>query len=143
MQVNILLHNSPLIINTDNSIYSNQEEIKKLIGNHRLCYDEMTFDYENCLVNSNEGVVWIVTHGTMKKVISEENAFESTVNIIEDIFTSDVDDKEKLFKIRKRIAGTFKENARGEEYVWPFRFEAVLVKKRKLGIQISSIFSSI
>lgn len=122
--------NSPLIINTDSSIYSNQEEIKKLIDNHRVCYDEMTFDYENCLVNSNEGVAFLVTHGTMKKVISEENAFESTVNIIEDIFTSDVDDKEKLFKIRKRIAGTFKENAKGEEYVWPFRFEAVVTKEK-------------
>lgn len=122
--------NGPLIINTDKAVYSNQEEIKKLIESHRACFDEISLDYENCLVNSNEDVVWIVTHGTMKKVISEENAFEDTVNIIENIFTSDVDDKEKLFKIRRRIAGTFKENAKGEDYVWPFRLEAVVTKEK-------------
>ena len=122
--------NNPLIINTDKAIYSNQNEIKQLIENHRGCYDEMALDYENCLVNSNEDVAWIVTHGTMKKVISEENAFENTVNIIKDIFASDVDDKEKLFRIRRKIAGTFKENAKGEEYVWPFRFEAVVIKEK-------------
>lgn len=121
---------SPLIINTDKAIYSNQEEIKKLVKNHRACYDEITLDYENCLVNSNEDVVWIVTHGTMKKVISEKNAFENTINIIENIFTSDLDDKEKLFNIRRRIAGTFKENAKGEDYIWPFRFEGVIIKEK-------------
>lgn len=122
--------NNPLLINTDKAFYSNQEEIKKLIKNHRSCYDEMILDYENCLINSNEDVVWIVSHGTMKKIISEENSFENTVNTIENIFTSDLDDKEKLFKIRRRIAGTFKENAKGEEYVWPFRFEAVVIKEK-------------
>ena len=122
--------NSPLIINTDKAICSNQEDIKELIENHRACYDEITLDYENCLVNSNEDVVWVVTHGTMKKVISEENAFKHTINIMENIFTSDLDDKEKLFNIRRRIAGTFKENAKGEDYVWPFRLEGVLIKEK-------------
>ena len=120
---------SPLIINTDKATYSNQEEIKKLIENHRACYDEIALDYENCLVNSNEDVVWIVTHGTMKKVISEEDAFENTVDIIKNIFASDLTDKDKLFNVRRKIADTFKENARGEQYVWPFRFEAVLVRE--------------
>jgi hypothetical protein len=121
---------SPFIVNTDKSVYSNQEDIKKLIVNHRACYDEIALDYENCLVNSNEDVVWIVTHGTMKKVISEKNAFENTINIIENIFTSDLDDKEKLFNIRRRIAGTFKENAKGEDYIWPFRFEGIIIKEK-------------
>jgi hypothetical protein len=122
--------NNPLIINTDKAIYSNQQEIKELIVNHRACYDEITLDYENCLVNSNEDVVWIVTHGTMKKVISEKNAFENTINIIQNIFTSDLNDKDKLFNIRRRIAGTFKEDAKGEDYVWPFRFEGLLIKEK-------------
>ncbi|MBU3130544.1 nuclear transport factor 2 family protein [Clostridium tagluense] len=122
---------NPLIINTDKTVYSNQEEIKNLIENHRACYDEMKLDYEDCLINSNEDVVWIVTHGTMKKIISENSAFDNTVDIIKNIFTSDLDDKDKLFNIRRRIAGTFKENARGEEYVWPFRFEAVLIREKQ------------
>ena len=91
----------------------------------------MKLDYENCLINSNEDVVWIVTHGTMKKVMSESSAFENTVNIIKNIFTSDLDDKDKLFHVRRRIADTLKENARGEEYVWPFRVEAVLIREKQ------------
>ena len=120
-----------LIINTDKTIYSNQEEIKKLIEKHRAYYDEIVLDYENCLINSNEDVVWIVTHGTMKKVMSENSAFENTVDIINNIFTSDLDDKEKLFNVRRRIAETLKENSRGNKYVWPFRFEAVLIRENQ------------
>ncbi|MBU3142706.1 hypothetical protein [Clostridium sp. CF012] len=122
---------NPLIINTDKTVYNNQEEIKKLIENHRACYDEMKLDYENCLINSNEDVVWIVTHGTMEKVISENSAFENTVDIIKDIFASDLDDKDKLFNVRRRISDTLKENAKGKEYIWPFRFEAVLIREKE------------
>lgn len=122
--------NNPLIINTDKSIYSNQKEIMQLIENHRACYDDMTLDYENCLINSNEDVVWVVSHGTMKKVISESSSFVNAINTIENIFTTDLDDKDKLFNIRRKIAGTFKENAKGEEYIWPFRFEAVIIREK-------------
>ncbi|MEG0773079.1 hypothetical protein [Clostridium sp.] len=120
---------NPLIVNTDKTVCSNEEEIKKLIKNHRACYDEMILEHENCLINSNDDVVWVVTHGIMKKEISEKDAFENTVDIINNIFESDLNDKDKLFNIRRRIADTFKENARGEEYVWPFRLEGVLIRE--------------
>lgn len=119
----------PLIINTDKTVSGNQEEIIGLIKNHRKLYDEIILDLENCLVNSNEEVVWIVTNGIMKKNMSEKAAFENTIEKIQEIFTSDVADKDKLFKIRRRIAETLKENARGEEYEWPFRFEGLLIKE--------------
>ncbi|MGH4119793.1 nuclear transport factor 2 family protein [Clostridium sp.] len=122
--------NNPLIVNTDKYTYCNQKEIIKLIENHRMCYDEMTLDYENCLINSNEDVVWVVSHGTMKKVISESSSFVNAINTIENIFTTDLKDKDKLFNIRRIIAGTFKENAKGEEYIWPFRFEAVIIREK-------------
>ncbi|MGK0466741.1 nuclear transport factor 2 family protein [Clostridium sp.] len=123
--------NNPLIINTDKAIFNNQKEIMKLIENHRACYDEMTLDYKNCLINSNEDVVWVASHGTMKKTISESSSFLNTINTIENIFTTDLDDKDKLFNIRRKIAGTFKENAKGEEYIWPFRFEAVIIREKE------------
>ena len=120
---------NPLIVNTDRTIYRNEEEIKELIEKHRAFYDEVKLNYEDCSVNSSGDVVWIVTSGIMKKVISEERACENTSKVIENIFKSDLDDKEKLFNIRRRISDTFKQNAKGEEYVWPCRFEAVLIKE--------------
>ena len=71
----------------------------------------------------------MIIRGTMKKVITEENALRNTVDIIKDIFEKDLDDREKLFNIRRRIAETFNENAKGEEYIWPFRLEGVLIKE--------------
>jgi hypothetical protein len=122
---------NPLIVNTDKTVYSNEEEIKELIKNHRVSYDEMILKHENCLINSNGDVVWVVTNGIMKKEISEKDAFENTVDIIKNIFESDLSDKDKLFNVRRRIADTFKENARGEEYVWPFRFEGILIRENE------------
>ena len=120
---------SPFVANTNKEIFISKEEIKNLIENHRAYYDEIKLDNENCIVDFNEDVAWIVIRGTMKKVITEENALRNTVDIIKDIFERDLDDREKLFNIRRRIAETFKENARGEEYIWPFRLEGVLIKE--------------
>jgi len=121
--------NNILVANTDKDIFTSKDEIKKLIGNQRECYDEMRLDDENSIVDFNGDTAWIVISGAMKKVISEEESFENTVDIIKDIFNKNLDDKEKLFNIRRRIAETFKENARGEEYIWPFRLEGVLIKE--------------
>lgn len=120
--------NSPLVSNIDKDLYNSQEEIRELIEKHRTYYDEIKLDYENCIINSNEDVVWILTSGIMKKNMDEKNAFENTINIINNIFASDLDDRDKLFNIRRRITDTLKENAKGEKYVWPFRFEGVLIK---------------
>ena len=49
--------------------------------------------------------------------IMQEYSNKNTVDIIKNIFTSDLDDKDKLYNVRRRIADTLKENARGEEYV--------------------------
>jgi len=121
--------NNILVANTDKDIFTSKDEIKKLIENQRECYDEMRLDGENSIVDFNEDTAWIVISGAMKKVISEEESFENTVNTIKDIFNNNLDDKEKLFNIRRRITETFKENAKGEEYVWPFRLEGVLIKE--------------
>ena len=123
------ISHSPFVANTNKEIFISKEEIKTLIENHRAYYDEIKLDNENCIVDFNEDVAWIIIRGTMKKVITEENALRNTVDIIKDIFERDLSDRERLFSIRNRIAETFKENARGEEYIWPFRLEGVLIKE--------------
>lgn len=120
----------PHIINLDKAVCYSQKDVEKLIEKHRKYYDEINLDYENCLINSNEDVVWVAANGIMKKTMDEESAFENTVNIINDIFASNLEDRDKLFNIRRRIADTLKENSKGEEYVWPFRFEGVLIKDK-------------
>ncbi|WP_346937181.1 nuclear transport factor 2 family protein [Clostridium sp.] len=134
MEINLIVDkyfssNNILVANTDKDIFTSKDEIKKLIENQRECYDEMRLDSENSIVDFNGDTAWIVISGAMKKVISEEESFENTVNTIKDIFNKDLNDKEKLFNIRRRIAETFKENAKGEEYIWPFRLEGVLIKE--------------
>lgn len=123
--------NNPLVSDIDNELFNSQEEIKKLINKHRAYYDEINLDYENCIINSNEDVVWLITNGVMKKEMDEENAYENTINIINNIFKSDLEDRDKLFNIRRRITDTLKETAKGEKYVWPFRFEALLIKDKE------------
>ncbi|WP_346900127.1 hypothetical protein [Clostridium sp. UBA7503] len=134
MELNLIIDkyfstNNIFVANTDKEIFTSKEEIKKLIKGHRGCYDEIRLDSENSMVDFNEDIAWVVIRGTMEKVISEEESFENTVNKIKDIFNKDLDDKEKLFNIRRRIAETFKENAKGEDYIWPFRLEGVLIKE--------------
>jgi hypothetical protein len=122
---------NPLVSDIDKDLYRSQEEVKALIEKHRAYYDEINLDYENCIINCNEDVVWVAANGIMEKTMDERKAFENTINIINNIFQNDLNDREKLFNIRRRIADTLKENAKGEKYIWPFRFEGVLVKDKE------------
>lgn len=123
--------NNPLVSDIDKELYKCQKEVKALIEKHRAYYDEINLDYENCIINWNEDVVWVVANGNMEKTMDEKKAFENTINIINNIFANDLDDRDKLFNIRRRIADTLKENAKGEKYIWPFRFEGVLIKEKE------------
>lgn len=118
-----------LVINTDKSIHNDLQGVKKFIRSHRDNYEYLELDSENCLANSSGDIVWLATHGTFKKIIPEVKALENSVEIIKHIYESNSDDKDKLFKIRRNIAEMLKENARGEEYIWPLRLEAVLIKE--------------
>lgn len=120
---------NPLIVNTGCDICESLNEANELIKKHKSYYDEITLNYDNCLIFSNENTAWVAASGLMKKNIEEMDALENTTDIIKEIFNSDLDDKDKLFTIRRRIADTLKENAKGAEYVWPFRFEGMLIKE--------------
>ncbi|MFH5834515.1 hypothetical protein ACHAL6_00385 [Proteiniclasticum sp. C24MP] len=118
-----------LVIDTDQSQYMDPEGIDSMIRKHRSCFEGFELNHDNCLVNSSHDAIWIATHGVFRKVITESEALEHLVAFIKKTESSQMDDKDKLFRIRRSIAEMLKENARGEEYKWPFRFEAVLVKE--------------
>lgn len=126
----LLSTNKPMVVNTNSNIYQGEDSIIKLIDNHRNTWQEISFNFEEAIVDSHKDVVWLITTGLIKKIIPEEILYNNQGEEINQLLTSDLPNKEKLFRIRRNISKTLMEASMGEEYLWPFRFEAVIVKEK-------------
>lgn len=116
---------------TDQSQYMDPEGIDSMIRKHRRCFEGVELDHDNCLVNSSVDATWTATHGVFRKVITESEALEHLVAFIKETESSQIDDKEKLFRIRRSIAEMLKENARA------------CGREREMAFQISAVFAPV
>lgn len=116
------------IIDFDNQKF-NYINAKDLVSKHHHLFNKINFSSDNYIIKRDNNIAWIISEGIFEKKITEEEAFKRSVDNINEIFKCDITDLEKLFKIRRDIVETVKENAKGENYKWPFRFEGFLVKE--------------
>lgn len=116
-------------INHNQRNYRGLKEISSIISEYKNYYDSINLNIDDALINSHNDVVWVAANGLFKKNMTEEDIFNKAKVDIDKICEKNVDDKEKLFRIRRTITGAVKENIVGEEFVWPFRFEGILVNK--------------
>lgn len=116
------------ILDFDNQKYGFNSTLD-LISKHQHLFDEINFLSDKCIIKRDNNIAWIITEGIFEKKMTEEAAFQRSLENIEKIINCDISDLEKLFKIRRDIVETVKENAKGENYNWPFRFEGFLVKE--------------
>lgn len=119
----------PLFINTDQTMYKGTEKIKEIVDKNRNIYDDFDLNLEQAIIDYHGDAAWLACNGMIRRHIKEDEAFESALKEIKNIFDSEEEDKERLFKIRRIASGIIKENYIGEEYLWPVRFEAVLHKR--------------
>jgi len=117
------------VIGTDNTRALGLDSIKKLVSTHRLSWDKISIHTNEAIINEHHDVTWFATTGTITENLDEEAALKKQYDSIKGIIESDIAPKEKLFKIRRNISMTLKEIAKGEEHLWPFRLEGVLVKE--------------
>lgn len=115
-------------IGTENYIAAGQEEIKKLVRSHRERYVVLSLYIDEAIISQEDDTAWVITGGYIKKYIKEEDVLKKQMENIEAILAKQLPPKDKLFEIRRNISMTLKEAEKGEEYIWPFRMEGVLLR---------------
>jgi len=115
-------------IDTKNYMAMGLEEIKKLILSHQEKWDTISIDIDEAIIGQHENTAWVLTGGYLKKTMNEEEALKRQIDNIKRIYYKEASPKEKLFEIRENISLALKEIEKGNEYIWPFRLEGVLLK---------------
>lgn len=117
------------VIATDGTQFEGLSQIEDFVSNHRKEWNEMIFDIDESIISSHENIAWFATNGMAKNTLTEKEACDKQVEDLKRIFNEDACAKEKLFRIQRNISIMQKELSKGENYVWPFRIEGVMVKR--------------
>lgn len=119
-----------LVVDTKNSYHRGKSEIIEYFKQCTNIWDTISIDINSTLVNSDGQVAWVTTYGLITSEIDEQTAIERQVSSINSIIhETTCDPTQKLFRIRRDIAFTLEETARGEQYTWLCRLSAVLINQ--------------
>ena len=123
------LKESPYLIDPDNNCYREKDELIENLPQVCQHFENISFDSDKLLISSGEEVAWITTVGLNHKAIREEKLLNQELEKFIQIAEGEDNYKDRLFEIQKGISEALMETAKGEEFYWPFRFNAILIKE--------------
>lgn len=124
-----LFTNEALMLNTNSEIDEGRDCIAHKFQMLKRYWDAIVLNKDSCAIDRWQNSVWLHTNGLFKKRIDAEDLFALTASDVQEICDCNRNAKEKLFLIRRNISNTFKEYTCGDEYIFPFRFEAFIIHK--------------
>ena len=93
-------------------------------------WGDVRLDVDGAHIQTRGDVAWLATSATVSMTIRAEENFQSYLQRIKDVIDQEELPAEiKLLDILRGGSNTLYELRRGEEFVWPLRFTAVLVRQ--------------
>jgi hypothetical protein len=110
--------------------YIDRAGAEKLVRGDWTSWGDVALDVEGARINALGDVAWLAAAGTVTMVISAEENYNDFLKHVAWTIENDKDmsAKEKMLYILRGGTNTLYELQRGERFVWPLRFTAVLVK---------------
>lgn len=92
-------------------------------------WGDLRLDVAGAHIELRDDVAWLTAPGTVTKMIQATENYASYLQHIKEMIDQDGSSaEEKLLDIVRGGTNTLYELRRGEQFVWPFRFTAVLVR---------------
>jgi hypothetical protein len=104
--------------------------VKNHIENEEEYLNNIEFDMDSCVVTVKENTAMLVAIGKSMQYIPKEKLQERLKEDIKNRFTEEVPSKEELMKISIVISRILFDIYKGDKYIWPFRFTAMLVNEK-------------
>jgi hypothetical protein len=93
-------------------------------------WGDVWLDVAGAHIEVRGDVAWLATYCTVTKTIPAAENYESYLQRVKDVIDqAGLSAEEKLLDILRGGSNTLYELRRGEQFVWPLRFTAVLVRQ--------------
>jgi hypothetical protein len=113
--------------------YFGLDEVRAAVKNHIENEEEylnnIEFDMDSCVVTVKENTAMLVAIGKSMQYIPKEKLQERLKEDIKNRFNEEIPSKEELMKISIDISRILFDIYKGDKYIWPFRFTAMLVNE--------------
>jgi hypothetical protein len=109
--------------------YTSRDDARELVQGDWECWGELHLDLESASIRVNGETGWVAASATVTQTIGPEN-YASYLNFVKEfIEKSTLPPEEKLHYILRGGANTVYELGRGEKFIWPLRFTAVVIRQ--------------
>jgi hypothetical protein len=110
--------------------YLDKEDARELVKGDWEGWGDLRLEVNSAHIQVRGDVAWLAVPGTVSTTIFADENFESYLLRIKDLIDKPGPSaEEKLLDILRGSSNTVYELHRGEQFVWPLRFTAVLVRQ--------------
>ena len=107
--------------------------VRKLIDNDWRFWGNLKLDEENARITILGEVAWLSADATVTYEITAERFYSDAIKEIQAVLArKDIPEKLKLTRIQLEASEMIFETSRGDVYIWPLRYSAVLIKQNDL-----------
>jgi hypothetical protein len=92
-------------------------------------WGDVRFDVDGAVIHSLGDVAWLTTTGTVTTIYPVDENLAQAVTRAKDVLGGPEDDETRLKNMLMWATLALAEAHRGEKYVWPIRFSAVLARE--------------
>jgi hypothetical protein len=110
--------------------YVDKAGVRELVKGDWEGWGDVRLDVDGAHIQVRGDVAWLTASGTVSMTIRADENFQSYLQRIKDVIDqAGPSAEEKLLDILRGGSNTLYELRRGEQFVWPLRFTAVLVRQ--------------
>lgn len=111
-----------------------QSATRALVAADWESWGDLVLDVEAASIHVNGDVAWLSTTGTVSQTIPLEHTYEGMAHFLQRFRKGrpEAEIEEDLLNVILGAASALSAKLKGESYVWPLRFTAVLVKQKEL-----------
>ena len=124
--------------------YVDKAGARELVKGDWEGWGDLRLDVEGAHIQVRGEVAWLATSATVSMTIGAEDNYRGYLQRIKDVIDQEGPSAEiKLLDILRGGSNTLYELRRGEQFVWPLRFTAVLVRQAdELALSADAVFVS-
>ena len=92
-------------------------------------WGDLKLDIDNAFIHNSGNVGWLTVKGVVHKVSNPQTFYKKIIPTLQGILDQDMPEKEKIVTLLREASEVLYHTEQGEDYIWPIRLSAVLVKR--------------
>ena len=92
-------------------------------------WGDLKLDLESAEIHNNGEAGWLTVQGFVHKVSNPLSYQKKTISTLQTVLDQELTEKEKLLSLLREVSEVLYNTEQGEDYYWPIRLSAVLVRR--------------